>query len=100
MGWSWRGDHTRDRGWEGIGQLALEATGYLNQVAEPDRTSLVDASNRFNGMIRLAVMLTVQHRWPSGARFMFNCYKHWVQLLLRNMGSMPAIITIQKEVNK
>ena len=25
----------------------------------------------------------VRHEWPSGARFVFNCYRHWATLLLR-----------------
>ena len=59
---------------------------FLNQEAEPSGTTLVDSCNGFNELSRLSVLWTVQHRWPAGARFAFNCYKHWAQLLLRQPG--------------
>ena len=49
--------------------------------AEPSRTTIVDAHNGFNGLSHLAMMWTVRHCWPAGARFAFNCYRHWAQLL-------------------
>ena len=51
---------------------------------------IVDAHNGFNELIRLAVLWTVRHRWPAGAIFAFNCYKHWAQLLLRQPGDPPG----------
>ena len=53
---------------------------------------LVDACIGFNDLIRFAMLWTVRHRWPSGARFAFNCYKHWAQLLLRQPGEPPVTI--------
>ena len=38
------------------------------------------------------MLWTVRHRWPAGARFAFNCYKHWAQLLLRQPGETPFTI--------
>ena len=73
-------------------QQALEALEFLNQDAEPSGTTLVDARNGFNELSRLAMLWTVRHRWPSGARFAFNCYKHWAQLLLRQPGETPVTI--------
>ena len=64
-------------------QQALEALEFLTQDAEPSGTTLVDARNGFNELSRLAMLWTVRHRWPAGAKFAFNCYKHWAQLLLR-----------------
>ena len=26
----------------------------------------------------------VRHEWPSGARFTYNCYRHWATLVVRN----------------
>ena len=26
----------------------------------------------------------IRHEWPSGAQFTFNCYRHWVTLVVRN----------------
>ena len=45
---------------------------------------LVDARNAFNEGNRHAFLWTIRPRWPSGARFTFNCYKHWSMLILRN----------------
>ena len=45
---------------------------------------LVDAANAFNAGNRTAILWTVRHRWPSGARFSFNCYRHWSQLMIRS----------------
>ena len=73
---------------EGGGTLrALGALEFLTQEADPSGNMLVDARNGFNKLIHLAMLWTVQHRWPAGSRFAFNCYKHWAQLLLRLPGS-------------
>ena len=45
---------------------------------------LVDAANAFNAGNRTAILWTVRHLWPSGARFAFNCYRHWSQLMIRS----------------
>ena len=44
---------------------------------------LVDAKNAFNEGNRIAFLWTIRHLWPSGARFVFNCYKHWSLLIMR-----------------
>ena len=67
-------------------QRALEALEFLTQEAEPSGTTLVDSCNGFNERSHLAMLWTVRHHWPAGARFMFNCYKHWTQLLLSQPG--------------
>ena len=38
----------------------------------------------------------MQHRWPVGARFAFNCYRHWAQLLFRQPGEPPVTILIRE----
>ena len=65
---------------------ALEALELLTEESEPSGTTFVDARNGFNELSRLATLWTVRHHWPAGARFAFNCYKHWAQLLLRQPG--------------
>ena len=30
------------------------------------------------------MLWVVRHEWPSGARFAFNCYRHWVTLVIRS----------------
>ena len=84
----------RSKGEEGGGgtQGALEALEFLTQDAEPIDTTLVDACNGFNELSRLAMLWAVRHRWPAGARFAFNCYKHWAQLLLSHPGEPPVTI--------
>ena len=64
-------------GEEGGGsKYALEDLEFLTQEEEPSGTTPIDACNRFNDMSRLVMLWTVQHRWPTGARFAFNCYRH------------------------
>ena len=41
---------------------------------------------------------TVQHRWPTGARFTFNCYRHWAKLLFRHPGESPVTILSREGV--
>ena len=79
-------------------QRALEALEFLTQDAEPSGTKLVDAHNGFNNLSCLMMLWTVRHRWPAGARFAFNCYKHWAQLLLRQPGELPVTIMSREGV--
>ena len=51
---------------------ALETLEFLTQEAEPSGTTLVDACNGFNELSCLAMIWTVRHCWPAGARFAFN----------------------------
>ena len=76
----------------GVTLRALGALELLTQEAEPSGTTLVDARNGFNKLSRLVILWTVQHRWLAGARFAFNCYQHWAQLLLRQSGELPVTI--------
>ena len=67
----------KDVGSEGVegggGTLrALGALEFLTQEADPIGTTLVDARNGFNEPSRLAMIWTVQHLWPAGARFSLN----------------------------
>ena len=56
-----------------------EAEGDLRGEWEdgPEGLTLVDARNGFNELSRYAMLWTARHRWPKGARFSFNCYKHY-----------------------
>ena len=29
------------------------------------------------------MLWAVQHEWPGGAQFTFNCYRHWAMLVVR-----------------
>ena len=46
------------------------------------------------------MLWTVRHHWPAGARFSFNCYRHWAQLLLPHTGEPPVTIMIQEGVTQ
>ena len=81
----------RKRGDWGEGLLALEAKGLLTQDAEPGGTTFVDAHNGFNKLIYLTMLWTVHHRWLAEARSAFNCYRHWAQLILHQLGDAPVI---------
>ena len=45
---------------------------------------LVDARNAFNELNRYQLLWTVRHEWPSGSHFVFNCYKFWSTLIIRD----------------
>ena len=49
----------------------------------PDGLTLIDARNGFNELSRYAMLWTVRHLWPKGARYAINCYRHLAQLVLR-----------------
>ena len=85
----------------GAGTLrSLEALEFLTQEAELSSAMLVDSRNGFNELSRLAMICTVRHRWPAGEIFAFNCYKHWVQLLLRQPGELPVSILRREGVTQ
>ena len=46
------------------------------------------------------MLWTVQHHWPVGARFAFNFYRHWEQLLLRQPGKSPVTILSREGVTQ
>ena len=79
-------------------ERALGALEFLTQEAEPSGTTLIDARNGFNELSCLAMLWTVQHRWPAGARFAFNFYRHWAQILLRQPGEPPVTILSRESV--
>ena len=94
-----------DRGSEGeeggVGtQRALGDLEFLTQEVEPSRTTLVDARNGFNDMSHLMMLCTVRHRWPARARYAFNCYKDWAQLLLRQPGELLVTILSREGVTQ
>ena len=31
----------------------------------------------------MAMLWTVRHKWPIGAHFLYNCYRHWDTLVVR-----------------
>ena len=91
-----RGSKGEEEG--GGNQRALGVIEFLTQEAETSVTTLVDASNGFNELSRLAMLWTVQHRWPAGARFVLSCYRNCAQLLLHQLGEPPLKILSREGV--
>ena len=86
---------------EGEGNLrALGSLELLTQEEEPSGITLVDARNGFNDMSRLEMLCNVRDRWPAEARFDFNCYTYWAQLLLRQSGGLPVTILSREGVTQ
>jgi hypothetical protein len=56
-----------------------------------------DARNGFNEISRKAMLWTVRHRWPNGARFAFNCYRHSSQLFVRASPGQTGHILLSQE---
>ena len=48
----------------------------------------------------MAMLWTVHHCWPEEARFVFNCYRHWAQILLCQPGDAPVIILRREKVTQ
>ena len=60
-----------EEGGEGTRRALLDLE-FLTQDADPSGTTLVDARQRFNELSCWAILWTVRHHWPVGARFLFN----------------------------
>ena len=89
-----------DRGGEGEEggdgtQRTLGALDFPTHEADLRGTTIVDARNGFNDLSRLTMMWTVRHRWPAGVRFIFNFYRHWAQLILRQPGE-PSVTILSR----
>ena len=61
---------------------------------------LVDAKNAFNKINRVRMLWTVRHLWPSGAHFVFNRYRHWSSIVLRNGNGAASILHSREVVTK
>jgi hypothetical protein len=62
--------------------------------------SHIDARNAFNKLNRTVLLRTVRHEWPSGARFTFNCYKHWTILVIRGNGGTGVFLSSKEGVTQ
>ena len=71
---------------EGTGGLRTQPDPQEPSAEAPQAVLLVDAHNGFNELSHRAMLWTVRHCWPAGARFSFNCYRHSAQLIVRQHG--------------
>ena len=46
------------------------------------------------------MLWTARHLCPSGARFIFYCYRHWSSLILLNRNRTESIILIREGVTQ
>ena len=58
---------------------------------------LIDVRNAFNEENQTAMLWDVQHEWPRGAQFTFNCYRHWATLVVRDTGDGSGHFLHSKE---
>jgi hypothetical protein len=72
----------------------------LHQQEEEWRFLLIDAKNAFNEQNRTGMLWTVRHKWLSGARFVFNCYKHWATLVIRKNNGTGAFLYSKEGVTQ
>ena len=42
----------------------------------------------------------VRHKWPNGAKFSFNCYRHWATLLIRLGNGTGHFLHIKERVTQ
>ena len=61
---------------------------------------LVDGKNVFNKIDRVRMLWTARHLWLSGTCFVFNCYRHWSSLVLRNMNGTAIFLHIKESVTQ
>ena len=53
---------------------------------------LVDTKNAFDKINHIVMLWTVCHLWPSGARFVFNCYRYWSSMTLQNWNGAVSFL--------
>ena len=58
---------------------------------------LVDVRNVFNEENRTEMLWAVWHEWPNGAQIIFNCYRHWAILVVRDMGGRSGHLLKSKD---
>ena len=52
--------------------MVLEPKGILTQDADPGGTTLIDAHNGFNKLVRPVMLCMVHNRWLAETRIEFN----------------------------
>ena len=50
----------------------------------------------FNTGSKMAMLWTVRHLWPRMSRFILNCYRHQIRMVIRMLGE-SAVFILSKE---
>jgi hypothetical protein len=69
-------------------------------MEEEWRFLLIDAKHTFNKMDQTIMLWNIHHEWPSGARFVFNTYKHWVTIIICTNDSKGEILHCNQGVTQ
>ena len=46
------------------------------------------------------MLWTARHRWPKGAQFAFNCYRHYARCIIWVPGTKPSILLSREGVSQ
>ena len=72
----------------------VQAIWYANLFTEDWGFLLIVAKNAFNEINQIIMLWTVHHLCLSGSCFVFNCYRHWSSLVLRNRNGEDIFLNI------
>ena len=62
--------------------------------------SLTRVMHAFNEKNLTDMLWTMRYEWPSGARFAFNCYRHWATLMIRTGNRKGKLLHRNEVVNQ
>ena len=78
----------------------VQAIWYTKLTTDDWGFLLIDTKKYFNEINKIVMQWTVYHLWPSGARFIFSCYRHWSSLVLRNRNGTSIFLHSREGVKQ
>ena len=78
----------------------VQAIWYGNSTTDDWGFLLVDENNVFRNIHRVGMLWTVRHLWPSGDRFVFNCYRRWSLIFLQNRNGTSSFMLSNEGVTQ
>jgi hypothetical protein len=57
----------------------------------------MDTKNAFNELNQTGMLWTIQHEWPLCTKFAFNCYSHFVMLMIQSQDGKNMAFIFSKE---
>jgi hypothetical protein len=94
--WELEREEGEDPSWIAAAEEGLQGESEYG----PEGLTLVDARNGFNELSCYAMLWTARHHRPKGARFAFNCYRHYARCIVRNPGAEPSILLSREGVTQ